>query len=191
MKGITLRSSFTRTSRTKLCGAEMCCILNGLHALLLGYQMTIWCWSETFLQDNIASPCGLLTDTELVSPRVGKRPHRLTPTRYRKIFTVAPSRVHTAPSPTTCCLPSLLRLPGAMRRLLFLPIKRWQAAVAEANADEPQNLMLMAGLSPAPGKEGFHRLREGAAGRRRGTPPVSTLGKDAGKSWEKLSAFFG
>ncbi|CAM9730550.1 unnamed protein product [Sphacelaria rigidula] len=79
---------------------------------------------------------------------------------------------------------------GAMRRLLLLPIKRWQALSVEATEDEPNNL-LMAGLSPAPGKEGFHRLRSGAAGRRKGTPPLSTLGKDAGKSWEKLSSFFG
>lgn len=79
---------------------------------------------------------------------------------------------------------------GAMRRLLFLPIKRWQAAVTEANAEDPQSL-LMAGLSPAPGKEGYHRLRGGAAGRRRGAPPLSALGKDAGKSWEQLSSFFG
>lgn len=76
-----------------------------------------------------------------------------------------------------------------MRRLLLLPIKRWQAVVADANEDDPQNL-LMAGLSPAPGKEGFHRLRGGAAGRRTGTPPLSALGKDAGKSWEKLSSLF-
>lgn len=80
-----------------------------------------------------------------------------------------------------------------MRRLLFLPVKRWQAAASEANAaadDHPQHL-LMAGLSPAPGKEGFHRLRGGAAGRRKGTPPMSSLGKDAGKSWEQLSVLFG
>ncbi|CAN0332874.1 unnamed protein product [Ectocarpus sp. 8 AP-2014] len=87
---------------------------------------------------------------------------------------------------------------GAMRRLLLLPVKRWQAAAAaEAaarnyNAEgDPRNL-LMAGLSPAPGKEGFHRLRGGAAGRRRkGTPPISSLEKDAGKSWEHLSTLFG
>lgn len=79
---------------------------------------------------------------------------------------------------------------GAMRRLLLLPIKRWQALSIEATEDEPNNL-LMAGLSPAPGKEGFHRLRSGAAHRKKGTPPLSTLGRDAGKSWEKLSSFFG
>ncbi|CAB1119583.1 unnamed protein product [Ectocarpus sp. CCAP 1310/34] len=82
---------------------------------------------------------------------------------------------------------------GAMRRLLLLPVKRWQAAAARNdNAEgDPRNL-LMAGLSPAPGKEGFHRLRGGAAGRRRkGAPPMSSLGKDAGKSWEHLSTFFG
>lgn len=77
-----------------------------------------------------------------------------------------------------------------MRRLLLLPIKRWQAAASVANTEDPQNL-LMAGLSPAPGDEGFHRLRGGAAGRRKGTPPMSALGKDAGKSWEQLSTFFG
>lgn len=77
-----------------------------------------------------------------------------------------------------------------MRRLLLLPIKRWQAAVEEANAEDPQNLLL-AGLSPAPGKEGLHRLRGGAAGRRKGTLSMSARGKDAGKSWEQLSAFFG
>lgn len=77
-----------------------------------------------------------------------------------------------------------------MRRLLLLPIKRWQAATFEAETEDPQNL-LMAGLSPAPGKEGLHRLRSGAAVRRRGKLPVSALGKDASKSWEKLSSFFG
>lgn len=84
-----------------------------------------------------------------------------------------------------------------MRRLLFLPIKRWQAAAAAAAAAEANNTegdprnLLMAGLSPAPGNEGFHRLRGGAAGRRKGTPPMSSLGKDAGKSWEHLSTLFG
>lgn len=82
-----------------------------------------------------------------------------------------------------------------MRRLLFLPVKRWQAAAAAASEtnladDHPQHL-LMAGLSPAPGKEGFHRLRGGAAGRRKGAPPMSSLGKDAGKSWAQLSVLFG
>ncbi|CAM9480685.1 unnamed protein product [Scytosiphon promiscuus] len=83
---------------------------------------------------------------------------------------------------------------GALRRLLFLPIKRWQAAEAEANsvADEDPENLLLAGLSPAPGKEGFHRLREGAAGRRKGTAPLRSLGsKDAGKSWQHLSTLFG
>ncbi|CAN0239980.1 unnamed protein product [Ectocarpus sp. 12 AP-2014] len=83
---------------------------------------------------------------------------------------------------------------GAMRRLLLLPVKRWQAAAAALNDNaegDPRNL-LMAGLSPAPGKEGFHRLRGGAAGRRRkGAPPMSSLEKDAGKSWEHLSTLFG
>lgn len=79
---------------------------------------------------------------------------------------------------------------GAMRRLLLLPMRRWHAAASQANAEDPQNL-LMAGLSPAPGKEGLHRLRSGAAVRRNGTPPLRTLGKDARKSWKKLSSFFG
>lgn len=79
---------------------------------------------------------------------------------------------------------------GAMRRLLLLPFKRWQAIASEANEEEPHNLLL-AGLSPAPGREGFHRLRSGAACRRKKTPTFATLGKDAGKSWEKLSSFFG
>lgn len=79
-----------------------------------------------------------------------------------------------------------------MRRLLFLPIKRWQAAVAEAdNAEEDPRNLLLAGLSPAPGEGGFHRLRGGAAGRRKGTPPMASLKKDAGKSWEHLSTLFG
>ncbi|CAM9271119.1 unnamed protein product [Laminaria digitata] len=80
---------------------------------------------------------------------------------------------------------------GVMRRLLFLPVKRWQAAASEANAADDHQHLLMAGLSPAPGNEGFHRLRGGAAGRRKGTPPTSSLGKDAGKSWEQLSVLFG
>lgn len=75
-----------------------------------------------------------------------------------------------------------------------MPIKRWQAAEAGANSaadEDPQNLLL-AGLSPAPGKEGSYRLREGAAGRRKGTAPLRSLGrKDAGKSWEHLSTLFG
>ena len=85
----------------------------------------------------------------------------------------------------------LLFVPGAMRRLLLLPIKRWQAAVSEASAEDPSNIMLMAGLSPSPGNDGFHRLREGAAGRRKGKPTASTFRKNAGKSWEQLSTFFG
>lgn len=83
------------------------------------------------------------------------------------------------------------RSSGVMRRLLLLPIKRWQTAIAETSVEDPRNAMLLAGLSPSPGEGGFHRLREGAAGRRKGHPTASKLGKNAGKSWEKLSSFFG
>lgn len=82
------------------------------------------------------------------------------------------------------------RFLGAMRRLLLLPIKRWQAEMLESHSEDPHNL-LMAGLSPAPGEEGLHRLRSGAAVRRKGAPSLSALGKGGGKSWEQLRLFFG